>query len=49
MQHRLERIDINEYHVMLNDQKDFRSVMAQLGRLSGFGVQMVCHGDLAAA
>ncbi|KAI2735624.1 hypothetical protein DTO013E5_9718 [Penicillium roqueforti] len=41
MQHRLERIDINEYHVMLNDQKDFRSVMAQLGRLSGFGVQML--------
>jgi hypothetical protein len=27
---RLDRIIINEYHVILNQQKDFRAVMAQL-------------------
>lgn len=41
MQHPLDRIVIDECHVILNDQKDFRPVMARLGRLSGLRVQMV--------
>ncbi|EYE89895.1 P-loop containing nucleoside triphosphate hydrolase protein, partial [Aspergillus ruber CBS 135680] len=41
LQHRLDRIVIDECHVMLNRQKDFRPAMAQLGRLTVAQTQMV--------
>ena len=48
LQHRLDRIVIDECHVMLNHQRDFRPAMAQLGRLTVAQAQMVyltaCHG-----
>ena len=41
LQHRLDRIVIDECHVILNNQKDFRPAMAQLGRLTVAQTQMV--------
>ncbi|KAF7174528.1 hypothetical protein CNMCM5623_007656 [Aspergillus felis] len=38
---RLDRIVINKYHMVLNDQQDFRPQMAQLGRLVQAHTQMV--------
>jgi superfamily II DNA helicase RecQ len=38
----LDRIVIDEFHVVLNDQMGFRKQMQQLGELCGVGVQMVC-------
>jgi RecQ family ATP-dependent DNA helicase len=38
----LDRIVIDECHVVLNDQMNFRKQMQQLGELSGVRVQMVC-------
>jgi superfamily II DNA helicase RecQ len=39
---RLDRIVIDECHVVLNDQMNFRKQMQQLGELCNVGVQMIC-------
>lgn len=41
LQHRLDRILIDECHVILNEQKGFRPAMAQLGRVTIAQTQMV--------
>jgi superfamily II DNA helicase RecQ len=38
----LDRIVIDEFHVVLNDQMNFRKQMQRLGELCGVRVQMVC-------
>jgi len=41
LQHRLDRIVVDECHLILNNQKDFRPAMAQLSRLTAAQTQMV--------